>query len=77
MKNTKTCPKCGSNDIVAVTGQVSGYGTGIAVGVCWKFGGIIEITRYFCCACGFSEEWIEDPRDLKKIKKRYGKDAAI
>ena len=29
-------------------------------------------TRYVCCACGYSVEWI-DPKDLPKLKKQYGR----
>jgi hypothetical protein len=74
MRNTKTCPKCGSSDVVAVPRQVGRHGRGGEVGVGVKFWGVVDVTRYVCCGCGFSEEWFEDPQDLEKIKKKFGAD---
>jgi ribosomal protein S27AE len=72
MRNTKVCPKCGSNDIVIVPGL---YGELDGLEHFAPPGSILvllAITRYFCCNCGFSEEWIESPEDREKIKKTFG-----
>jgi hypothetical protein len=28
--------------------------------------------RYVCGSCGFSEEWIDTPDDIAKVRKKYG-----
>ncbi len=74
MRNTKICPKCGSYDVVRVPGGVGAHGAGdnIPMGL-WTFSAI-KVTRYLCCDCGFSEEWIDDPNDREKIKTKFGVD---
>lgn len=70
MKNTKTCPKCKSKDIVIFSGSKRGSGTR---GFCNSlFLGIsafsaVYINRYICCNCGYTEEWISK-KDLEKVK---------
>jgi hypothetical protein len=71
MRTTKICPKCGSNDVVIVPGRVGGTFAGNHVQV--GFLGLpVEVARYLCCECGFSEEWVDNPEDLERIKKKYG-----
>lgn len=67
MKNTKTCPKCHSGDIVRIDGFTGAYGTGNNVMTGNTFFSTVNVNRYICCACGFTEEWI-DREDLEKIK---------
>ena len=31
----------------------------------------VKVTRYLCGSCGFSEEWIDAPEDLEKLKDKY------
>ncbi len=69
MKNTKTCPKCGSRAVAEVPG-----GSFSPLG---RSGSIetdpfetARIDRWICCACGYSEAWIE-PKKLQKIRKRW------
>ena len=71
MKNTKICPKCGSNDILRIEGTNNGYGGGNNIKS--SVFGVALVTRYLCCNCGFSEEWIEKDEDIKKLKKKYSK----
>jgi len=71
MKNTKICPKCSSNDIVKIKGNsgnsyTSNYASSGLLGY-------VPITRYLCCNCGFSEEWIDCEEDIQKLKKKYSK----
>ena len=49
MKNTKKCPKCSSNDIMIIPGQVGSYGTGNNI----PMGGLtmrsyVKVARYLC-----------------------------
>ncbi len=64
MMYSAMCPKCGSKDIVRVNGYVGSYGEGnnMNLGAFAK----INVNRYICCNCGYSEEWI-DPEDIPRI----------
>lgn len=63
MKNTRSCPKCRSGDVVEIPGGHEG-------GVNWLPTGLrsTPIDRYVCCACGFCEEWIRADK-LTKVQK--------
>ncbi len=52
MKNTQKCPKCESDDILKIPGDVGPWGSGnnIAVALFTR----VLVTRYLCCECGFS-----------------------
>ncbi len=66
MKNSKICPKCKSVDIVRIDGYTAAYGAGNNVMVGKSIFSAVNVNRYVCCACGFTEEWI-DQEDLEKI----------
>lgn len=68
MKTTKRCPKCQSTDIVRIDGYAGAYGTGNNVMVGKSIFSAVNVNRYICCFCGFTEEWI-DAADLPKIKE--------
>lgn len=65
MKNGKSCPKCGCEDIRVVSGEAERISQAnvIPAGALTR----IYVSRYLCMACGYSEEWI-DRDDLKKCK---------
>ena len=67
MKNTKLCPKCGSVDIVRIDGHTGAYGAGNNVILGATVFSAVNVNRYICCGCGYSEEWI-DQRDLGKVR---------
>lgn len=73
MKNNHQCPKCRSADIVKENKKSSiSYNNYVTVKENWaKF---IMMTRYICLHCGYTEEWINDLEDLKKIEKKLKKD---
>ena len=69
MKINKVCPKCGGTDIVKLISDLydePNLDLGLFVG------GIVRISKYICCDCGFKEEWAED-EDLPKLRKRLGR----
>lgn len=66
MQNTKRCPKCQSTDIVRIDGSAGPYGTGNNVMVGMSIFSAVNVNRYICCTCGFTEEWI-DREDIAKI----------
>ncbi len=68
MKNTKMCPKCGSSDIVVVDGYAGAYGTGNNIMTGTSVFSAVNVNRYICCSCGFTEEWI-DKGDIRKVKE--------
>ncbi len=70
MKNTHTCPKCGSKDILIVPGSSEAYGTGNNIRVGMTIFSSVLVNRHVCCSCGYSEEWI-DKEDIPKLKKKY------
>jgi ribosomal protein S27AE len=67
MKNTNTCPKCGKNDIVRFDGFAGAYGSGNHVMTGSTVFSAVNVNRYICLDCGFTEEWI-DTCDLDKIE---------
>lgn len=67
MKNTRICPKCNSNDIVRVDGYSGPHGSGNNIMVGMSIFSAVNVNRYICCACGYSEEWI-DQRDIETVK---------
>ncbi len=67
MKYIKTCPKCNSADIVRFDGSAGAYWAGNNVMVGNTVFSAVNVNRYVCCNCGFTEEWI-DAEDLEKIK---------
>ena len=74
MKNTHTCPKCNSQEIMRIEGRIGGYSGGndiAGTAGSWSFR-TVKVTRYLCGSCGFSEEWIDAPEDLHKLKEKYG-----
>ena len=72
MKTTNKCPKCGSNKIIRIEGDIRGYGAGNNIMVGMTIFSAVKVNRYLCCECGFSEEWI-DPEDIIALRERYGK----
>ena len=72
MKNSGECPKCGEKDIVEIPGKVGAYGSGNNIQVGFTVFSAIKVTRYLCASCGFSEEWVTNPGDLKKVAQKFG-----
>ena len=75
MRKSKTCPKCQSADVIRIPGSVEGYGAGNNILLrinWWKSRGYVKVSRYVCGACGFSEEWIDAPEDIARLKEHFG-----
>lgn len=68
MKNQKVCPKCGGTDIVIKDGYAGPYGAGNSIMTGISFFSAVNVDRYICCSCGYTEEWI-NMEDMEKIKK--------
>ena len=76
MKMSKSCPKCGSVDILRIEGTA---GASAYTDNCFMAGmtifSAVKVHRYLCCSCGYSEEWV-DREDLSKVKTYYEKQKA-
>lgn len=72
MKNKNTCPKCGSREICRIPGWVGAYGSGNNIPV--SFFGKAKVARYLCRNCGYTEEWVEERKDIERLAKKYGEE---
>ena len=68
MKHTKCCPKCGSANIVRINGETRPYGAGNNIFLGETIFSAVNVHRYICTHCGFTEEWISK-KDLERIAK--------
>ena len=66
MKRTGRCPKCGGGEIVRIDGYAGPYGTGNNVMTGKSIFSAVNVNRYICLTCGYSEEWI-DESDLEQV----------
>ena len=66
MKNSRTCPKCNSNNIVSIDGYAGAYGSGNNIMTGHTIFSAVNVNRYICCSCGYTEEWI-DKEDMDKV----------
>ncbi|MBI3175574.1 MAG: hypothetical protein HYZ25_17780 [Chloroflexi bacterium] len=71
MKNG-VCPKCGGNEIIRIPGQtgIERRGNIIPIGISAFTS--VYLTRYVCSSCGFSEEWVDYPEGIERLKKKFG-----
>ena len=71
MKNSGICHKCESRKIIRIPSATFGnHGTN-TVPVGWLKASQARVTRYLCCHCGYSEEWIGQAKDIKRIEDSY------
>lgn len=68
MKRTRICPKCNGNEIYRINGYTGAYGSGNNIMTGATIFSTVNVNRYVCGRCGYSEEWI-DEGDLQKIKE--------
>jgi len=67
MKNTLICPKCNSKCILRIPGKAGAYGSGNNIMMGMTIFSAVTVTRYLCCECGYSEEWIDDKKDIERL----------
>ena len=65
MKNSSTCPKCGSRELLRVKDTGGNAGVSLILG----FLSTAPVTRYACVSCGYVESWVEE-KYLDKLKDR-------
>ena len=71
MRTNFSCAKCQSKDLIKVPGNVGAFGAGHNIPVGWRAMNAVPVTRLVCGACGFTEQWIQDPKDLERVRKAY------
>lgn len=68
MRNGNACPKCDCRQIYCIPGSGAG-------GRCIQYGltvfNPIYISHYVCGKCGFVEEWVDIPDELKRVQKVF------
>ena len=70
MKNTRKCPKCGSEEVLKAKGrELRDRGQNILP---LGMGNWARIDRWVCCTCGYSEEWVEKEA-LEDVKSHWKK----
>lgn len=69
-ENTKSCPKCGSTDIVRIPDNPNRHASGNNIYTStYTLFGKIPVIRYVCCSCGYAENWVENEEELEEIRK--------
>ena len=71
MKNSGNCHKCDSRKIIKIPGKKYQSPGDNAIPACWLNTGLVPVTRYLRCHCGYSEEWIVDLEHIKKLENSY------
>lgn len=73
MKNTHTCPKCGSHQIVRIPDTPHRHASGNNIYTTTvTLMGKIPVIRHVCCDCGFVENWVETQRERAEIARVFG-----
>ena len=71
-ENIKSCPKCGSTDIVRIPDNPNRHASGNNIYTStYTLFGKIPVIRYVCCSCGYAENWVENEEELNKIRKTF------
>jgi predicted nucleic-acid-binding Zn-ribbon protein len=71
VKNSRSCPKCASFNILKIPGKHTGYGAGNIILVGLTALNAVKVARFLCEQCGYSEEWIESEEDIRRLKAKY------
>jgi len=73
MKNTGCCPKCGSREVVRIPDNPTRHASGNNIyTTTFTLRGKIPVIRYVCCECGYTENWVEKPREREEIRETFG-----
>jgi ribosomal protein S27AE len=68
MKNNSPCPKCGGTDILHLGDErATPYANVVLTGATVL--SAVQVHRYVCCDCGYSEEWFEK-EDISQLRKK-------
>ncbi len=73
MEKPTRCARCHSADLIKVPGSVGATGSGSNIPVGWTIFTAIPVARLVCLTCGFVDSYVEDWRDLEKLREQFGK----
>ena len=68
MKFSACCPKCQNSEIDVIEG---GAFKGNMYNILTFGLTTVYLTRYVCTVCGFTENYVDDAKDLQKIKEKF------
>ena len=68
MKNSKLCPKCGSNRVLLARESEMSQRNILPMGMF----DYVEVDRWVCCGCGYSEEWVNET-ELDLLEQYWSK----
>jgi ribosomal protein S27AE len=68
VKNSDTCPKCQSRDIIVVSMRKT---VSTIIPIAFTMAGCVNLARHVCGACGFTEEWIHDKNDIDRLRAKF------
>lgn len=72
MKNSSTCPKCQSTDVIRIEGSKVNQNHKLSLDK-WGVKNVV-IDRYLCVQCGYTEEWIQlDEKFDRWVEKQWSK----
>ena len=72
MKESKRCPKCGSQEIIRVPDDAHRF---LANSICITRLATVKrvpVARYVCHRCGYVENWVEQARQRDEIRRAFG-----
>ena len=70
MKQSKTCPKCGSKEVIFIAENMKGDELGDHI-YCGFFTAA-TVNRHICCDCGYTEQYV-NKSDIQMIREYYKK----
>ena len=74
MKSSKTCPKCGGQDIAVMRTDLnfaSDPRVRVKGGFFQNFEDFLPVEQYLCCTCGYMESWVDPEKFVQKGGKSY------
>ena len=74
MLHTRICPMCGARDIQRIPDNPGRYASGNNIYTSsLTLAGKIPVIRYVCLFCGYVENWVENPEQLEKLRRSFGR----
>ena len=74
MLHTRICPKCGARDNQRIPDNPGRYTSGNNIYTSsLTLSGKIPVIRYVCLSCGYVENWVENPEQLEKLRRSFGR----
>ncbi len=73
MRRGRSCPKCGSSEILRIPDTPGRYASGNNIYTSTvTLLGKIPVIRYVCLDCGYTEHWVEEARQREALQRTFG-----